>query len=129
MHYNAGIIGAGIIALDQLTKRYIEHSRPELLIANTGGLWGMRASPSVLLLLSLVIICGLFYGYLKSNSYQQRVAIMLVLGGIVSNMLDRIFSGAVRDFINVGWWPAFNFADAAIVCGVFWFIWLCWRKK
>lgn len=50
------------------------------------------------------------------------VALMLLLGGAIGNLIDRITLGYVIDFIDVhyrGWhWPAFNIADSAIVSGV-----------
>ena len=49
------------------------------------------------------------------------VALMLVLGGAIGNLLDRLLYGHVVDFIDVyyrGWhWPAFNVADSAITVG------------
>jgi len=50
------------------------------------------------------------------------VALMLILGGAIGNLVDRIRLGYVVDFIDLhygGWhWPAFNIADSAIVIGV-----------
>jgi len=50
------------------------------------------------------------------------VSLMLILGGAVGNLIDRIRFGYVVDFIDLhyaGWhWPAFNLADSAIVIGV-----------
>jgi signal peptidase II len=43
---------------------------------------------------------------------------VVALGGATSNLLDRVGRGAVIDFIALGWWPAFNLADVAIVIGV-----------
>ena len=48
------------------------------------------------------------------------VALGLVLGGAAGNLVDRLFrghDGAVVDFIDLQWWPVFNVADMAIVCG------------
>jgi signal peptidase II len=42
----------------------------------------------------------------------------LLFGGVVSNLLDRIIFGYVRDFISIGSFPVFNIADASIVVGV-----------
>ena len=44
-------------------------------------------------------------------------ALGLILGGIIGNLIDRLRFGGVTDFISVGWWPAFNIADSAIVVG------------
>ena len=49
-----------------------------------------------------------------------NVALALVLAGATGNLVDRLIrghGGAVVDFIDLGWWPTFNVADSAIVCG------------
>jgi len=50
------------------------------------------------------------------------VAIALIFGGAVGNLIDRLRLGAVVDFLDVYWqghhWPAFNVADSAITVGV-----------
>jgi signal peptidase II len=46
------------------------------------------------------------------------VGLGLVVGGSVSNLADRIRLGHVTDFLDLGWWPAFNLADTFIVVGV-----------
>ena len=51
----------------------------------------------------------------------MRFALLLVIGGALSNVIDRLIYGAVVDFIDIhafGWhWPAFNIADMAIFFG------------
>ena len=42
----------------------------------------------------------------------------MALGGAAGNVVDQVFRGAVIDYIDVRVWPAFNFADVAIVAGV-----------
>jgi len=66
----------------------------------------------------------------------QRVfalALALVLAGAVGNVIDRIFIGAVVDFVDLhalGYhWPAFNVADSAITCGAALLIWDALRPK
>ena len=46
------------------------------------------------------------------------VALGLVIGGSVSNLLDRVRLGYVTDFLDFRYWPAFNLADSFIVIGV-----------
>lgn len=53
----------------------------------------------------------------------------LIAGGAVGNLIDRLvraesgfLSGSVIDFIDLQWWPVFNVADAAVVCGVIAFV-------
>ena len=65
------------------------------------------------------------------NRYQRQalfsLALSLVLAGAVGNVVDRIFFGAVVDFLDfhaLGWhWPAFNVADSAISCGAVLLVW------
>lgn len=51
-----------------------------------------------------------------------KVAIALIIGGAIGNLIDRLFLGYVVDFLDFHWhgyhWPAFNVADSAIVIGV-----------
>ena len=46
------------------------------------------------------------------------VAVGLILGGAIANVLDRAVDGTVVDLIDAAWWPTFNLADMAIVVGV-----------
>jgi len=46
------------------------------------------------------------------------IAIGLMLGGAVGNLIDRIRVGRVTDFVDVGWFPAFNVADSTITIAV-----------
>ncbi|GAH59426.1 unnamed protein product [marine sediment metagenome] len=48
----------------------------------------------------------------------SKIALGLVLGGTVGNLIDRLRFGGVTDFIKVGFWPAFNIADSALTVGV-----------
>ena len=47
----------------------------------------------------------------------------MILGGALGNLVDRFFRspgplrGHVVDFLSIGWWPVFNVADSAVVCG------------
>ena len=61
------------------------------------------------------------------------IALSLILGGALGNVLDRVMYGAVVDFIDVyygNWhWPAFNIADSAICIGAALIIWGELRKS
>jgi signal peptidase II len=85
---------------------------------NTGG--GLNA-----LLFSLVaaaIVAILIYWLNRVESPFLAVAIGLIIGGAIGNVIDRIRFGAVVDFLDFhagSWhWPAFNVADSAICIGV-----------
>ena len=51
-------------------------------------------------------------------SIRRLRALGLLIGGSVSNLVDRIRLHHVTDFIDIKWWPAFNLADSFIVVGV-----------
>jgi signal peptidase II len=95
---------------------------------NTGVAFGMGQSlPGGRVLLTLVALFALLlvgYYLIKSGPRQTRMhlALGLVGGGAIGNLIDRIAFGRVTDFIvwKVGKheWPAFNIADAALVVGV-----------
>jgi signal peptidase II len=69
---------------------------------------------------SLVLIVWVLR--LPRREWRTGLALSLVIGGAIGNLVDRIQLGYVIDFIDVhyaGWhWPAFNVADSAISCGV-----------
>ncbi len=141
------LIAATIAALDQFTKWLVVRSiRPEesrVVISgffnlvnwrNTGAAWGiLRDYNLVLTVVSLLTVLAL---YLFRHSFQlhrsgSRVALGLITGGIIGNLIDRVHAGHVIDFlffyIARYHWPAFNVADSAICVGVGLYIILSWR--
>ena len=71
----------------------------------------------------LVIVATTYFLRKLCEGYRERyVAILAVLSGVVGNSIDRIWRGAVVDFldcyINSYHWPAFNIADCAICVGI-----------
>jgi lipoprotein signal peptidase len=94
---------------------------------NTGVTFGMFREGAadavwVLVLVKLAIVAFLLRWLSRTASRAEAAALGLIVGGALGNVLDRIRLGAVTDFVDVhyaGWhWPAFNTADAGIVCGV-----------
>jgi signal peptidase II len=131
-----------VVAVDQIAKRAVvaaigpgaDRQRIELVgdalaldyLENSGvafGLFGGRglvaAALASLALLALVV------GYVKagSGSAVRQVGAGLVVGGAVGNLLDRLRLGYVVDFIDLGPWPTFNVADAAVTVGVVLLVW------
>jgi signal peptidase II len=74
--------------------------------------------------LAAVISLGLIVWVLRlpRREWRMALAMALVIGGAIGNLVDRVQYGYVIDFVDVhyaGWhWPAFNVADSAISCGV-----------
>ena len=142
------IVVALVSASDQLSKLWIRNHLPigESLnitdrlsfihIENTGSAFGLLANQTFLIITisiagSLFIL--LFLRYLSPATKLSIVSIGLIMGGAVGNLIDRIRSGSVTDFIYFRlWgdfhWPAFNIADAAIVVGVFVLIYSFYRS-
>ncbi len=91
------------------------------------GLFANLADPlrSIVLGLSaLLAFAALFYFYLvdfRSDRF-GRAALMLICGGAIGNIIDRVRLGMVVDFLDLFWgtahWPAFNVADSCICIGV-----------
>jgi len=127
-----------LVAADQLSKLWI---RSNLAIGeslfevgffrltrvhNTGAVFGLFQGQSFLLTIvasvgvaALLLYVFFFYRKLPFlDNWLGKLALGLVLGGTVGNLIDRIYLGYVTDFIAVSIWPAFNIADPAIVVGV-----------
>ncbi len=89
------------------------------LLADAGG-WQRWFFAGFALVMSLLL--GIWLLRLEARERLMALALSLVLGGAVGNLIDRVRTGRVVDFIDfyVGdWhWPAFNVADSAITLGV-----------
>jgi lipoprotein signal peptidase len=72
--------------------------------------------------IALAVVAGLVVWLRRAESRLVATALGAIVGGAVSNVIDRLRFGAVVDFIHAhlgAWsWYVFNLADAAIVCGV-----------
>jgi signal peptidase II len=58
----------------------------------------------------------------------MRLGLAFMLGGAVGNLIDRVSSGEVVDFIKFPHWPAFNVADSSITIGVMLLLWAMTRE-
>ena len=81
---------------------------------------GADAPAAVVVAVTAVITTGIAIAAWRVARWGGRtlhVALALVLGGAVANLLDRSADGIVTDYLHTGWWPTFNLADVAIVVG------------
>jgi signal peptidase II len=128
-----------IAALDQITKQImigLVFEPPRVIevtsffnlvpVRNTGvsfGLFGTNTELArwALVGVAVVIMIALLIWLIRAGSKYITVALVLVIGGAVSNVIDRALSGAVIDFLDFHafgvHWPAFNIADSVIVLG------------
>ena len=132
-------LAATIVLVDQVTKNLVERTFDYgdvkaitgffnlVLTYNKGAAFSFLASASgwqAHFLTVVGIAASLFILYLLGRHGNQRLfslALALILGGAIGNVIDRIAYGHVIDFLDFhagGWhWPAFNIADSAIVGG------------
>jgi signal peptidase II len=132
------ILTGVVLALDQFTKiltvRMFElhESHPVIdglfnltYVRNYGAAWSILSGHIwLLLLIAVLVVAGTIwkFRYLTEGYSERYLAIFLVFGGVLGNSIDRIWRGAVVDFLDFYiksyHWPVFNVADIAICCGV-----------
>ena len=79
-----------------------------------------RRPRSVVIVLTAIAVGWMLVFFARSGARHPVIpaALGLLIGGSVSNLVDRVRLGHVTDFLDFGWWPAFNLADTFIVLGV-----------
>ncbi|AJF63002.1 MAG: Lipoprotein signal peptidase [archaeon GW2011_AR20] len=109
-----------LIILDQLTKYFLGD------VKNYGAAFGILQGYTTLLIIVSLAVAGVCAYYYKEKNL--RVGLSFLLAGTISNLIDRIFLGYVRDFIDLKFWPVFNLADSFNVIGVILIIYLSLKK-
>lgn len=126
-----------VVFADQFSKYWVRsnlsvgESLPEVgflrftHVQNTGAAFGLSqgqpallavfASIGIAVLLFFVLFMHRRFPFLATTS--ARITLGLILGGTMGNLIDRLNYGYVTDFIDVGFWPAFNIADSSVVVG------------
>ncbi len=132
------LTGLLIVVADQLSKAWIRTNLPEgrslfetgflriTHVHNTGAAFGLFPDQSFALIIValigitaiLVYALVIYHRFPWLDGMLSKSALGLVLGGAVGNLIDRLRFGYVTDFIDFGFWPAFNIADSAITVGV-----------
>ena len=129
-----GVTAVAAFALDQVAKALaVAHLDPSVpvpllggvlrltLTHNVGSAFGIIRSGTIPLAASAVV-CVVILGYVLrgglARAQGRGVALGLVVGGALGNLLDRVRTGAVVDFIDLRVWPVFNLADTVITIGV-----------
>lgn len=123
--------------MDQLTKAWainnlsdgpiviIENILQLRLTSNTGASFSLFTNGGPIIAIIVIGVIGLIVYILGDASRRiEAVALGLVLGGSIGNLIDRVFRGAglfdggVVDFINVDFFATFNVADIGVNVGV-----------
>lgn len=134
------LIGVAALVLwaDQSTKKWAEAaliSRPPMNVVgelvrftytrNSGVAFGLGAGhrfPFYVFSIAAVVVILFMFLRQRRHTLTRQVALSLILGGALGNLVDRVTTGEVVDFILVGWkrwyWPVFNVADTAVSIGV-----------
>ncbi len=127
---------ASIVAVDQLTKSWAataladgpKHVIGDFLVLelsrNSGGAFSRFQGYAPVLAVLAIVIALIIVGSLRQATDRLTlVGLVLVLGGALGNLTDRLvrspgfLRGHVVDFVAVGWWPVFNVADSCITIG------------
>lgn len=69
------------------------------------------------MLITILVLFALTLLFKSEKDAKVKLALIFILAAGFSNLIDRLVYNCVRDFINFGFWPAFNFADAIITLG------------
>jgi signal peptidase II len=131
------LIALLVVIADQLSKIWIRfYTEGQLIfeagffrltrVNNTGAAFGVFQDQSFFLIIVdfIGIVLVLLFVFLVPRRFPfldtkpGRLALGLVLGGTIGNLVDRLRFGYVTDFVSISIWPAFNVADSAITVGV-----------
>jgi len=99
---------------------YVHNTGAAFSFLSDAGGWQRWFFAGLAILISGVI--AVWLARLKQHETLLAIALSLVLGGAIGNLIDRLAYGYVIDFLDVYYgtwhWPAFNIADSAITLGV-----------
>lgn len=127
------VVSATAVAADQLTKSIVSaRLRIGDAVASLGpfsihhvensgiafGLFSDSTAAVILLTVTALVAMLVFFGWTARRHPFLPVALGLVIGGSIANLVDRVRFGHVTDFLDFAYWPAFNLADTFIVVGV-----------
>jgi signal peptidase II len=138
----AALVALAVVVADQLSKAIVRASlergeEVELVLGvalvharNSGVAFSLLSGGGTLLVVLPLLALVALIAFLVTQSRRPLVWLPagLMLGGAAGNLIDRVRDGAVTDFIDLPFWPAFNLADSAITVGVVALIWVLERK-
>ncbi len=129
----AAVVAAGAVAVDQVTKSWaleaLAGREPVHVLGtlqlqlsfNSGVAFSLgQGSGLTVVPLALLVVVVVVWVARNLPGPMAAVAVGLVVGGAVGNLVDRLIrghDGSVVDFLDLQWWPVFNMADAFIVVG------------
>jgi len=160
------LIIIAIVVIDQISKGLVRVGMTEgqqialagdlvhlTYVHNTGAAFGILPGQTIFLIVVTLGAIAFMFWYRQRLAAQEKAArtgLSLIIGGAFGNLIDRLISGQVVDFIDIDipdisigplsffgykWsiycerWPAFNVADSAISIGLLFLIWYLWHSE
>lgn len=134
-----------VFILDRITKYAVEQLLMEgqsvpvisgafhiTFFKNPGAAFGLFANQTLffILITAVVMLVIIFlYRQFPKHKLMARISLAVMFGGSAGNLVDRLTSGSVVDFIDFRIWPVFNIADSAIVIGIILLGWEMLRSR
>ncbi len=124
------IIAILIVLLDQITKFLLTNKHFGIInyTTNTGAAFSLFQGYTLFLTIISVLV-AIFIFFLAKKHKKLHIPLSFIFGGTIGNLIDRIFLGYVRDFIDLKIWPIFNIADSFNVIGVIIIAYLILKEK
>lgn len=145
-------VALAVVAADQASKTWVLRSigpdderrlfGPVRLILrfNRGAAFslgsGTGATAWLATTLVIVLICWCLYSWRRPVALPLATVLGFIVGGAIGNQVDRLFRGpgwnrgSVIDFVDVGFWPVWNLADASLSCGcVAFVVYTFWHER
>lgn len=110
------LLAFSIILLDQISKNYAQAKWS--VACNKGIAFGIGLPDPVGVIIALIVLPVIFYLMIREKKTPSAIGMSLIFAGGISNLIDRLTLGCVRDFIDFKIWPSFNLADSAITLGI-----------
>lgn len=87
-------------------------------IRNTGAAFGILEGNGIIFIIFTVCLIAVSVYLWKTNRVSRyKLSLSLIIAGAIGNCIDRITRGYVVDYIDLTWWPVFNFADVIVCVG------------
>jgi signal peptidase II len=142
------VVAVIILAVDQASKAWVTQNIPlnttyDIIaplrdifvlthITNAGAAFGLFPQLSIVftfVALAVSVVIVFYYRSIPAGQWIVRLSLGLQLGGAIGNLIDRLRFGSVTDMLYVRYFPVFNIADSAIVCGVVLLMWHLMRAS
>ena len=138
------LVSLCVVLLDQLVKFFIRNSMnigdsiPVIknifhitYVTNFGAGFGIMQGKTSLLIWFAIVVIGIILFYYDKIQEKKSLQIFsgLILGGTLSNLIDRLLFGFVIDFLDFRIWPVFNIGDSCVCIGVIFLIIYFIRKE